>query len=184
MSVADLSEERTDIFEVDDEGTKNFLYKEKAKQSNLEYVKTHNERFLFEKENTYLEENIREEKTSETDKIVNQKSGKYLKLFKAVQKWKGNVTKIQDDGFKARLKDLTKGGTDEEAWFSFKEISEEERKALAVGKSFYLSLGYSEYLGQVEKVSRLHFQKITDWDLGLVEKVNEKVDEYLNLFDD
>lgn len=184
MNVTDLLEERTDFFEVDDEGTKNSPYEEKPEHPNIEYIESHRERFLFEKEETYLEENKRGGETSEPDKIANQKSASHLKLFKAIQKWKGNVTHIQDDGFKARLKDLTKGGTDEEAWFSFKEISEEERKTLRVGKAFYLNLGYSEYLGQVEKVSRLHFQKITDWDLGLVEKVNEKVDEYLNLFDD
>lgn len=109
------------------------------------------------------------------------KSYRSLALFESIQKWKGYVTEINKDSFEARLIDQTNSGTDEIAEFSIFDIPESERNSLKIGKTFYWSIGRKEYLGQIEKTSRIHFQKVIKWDIDLVNKVKTKVDEYLKI---
>lgn len=185
MTKIEPAEIRTDSFKEDVEETRS-SHKRELKRIDVsiqDYTKIVHERFLFEREETSLIEESNEINT-DLERDYNYFQGQNLRLFKAVQKWKGFITEIKDEGFSARLKDLTEGGTDEEAWFSFNEISDKEQNELKLGKAFYLSLGYSEYLGQVEKVMRLHFQKVTNWELGLIDEVNDKVKEYIDLLDD
>lgn len=124
------------------------------------------------------------ENKSSSEKDLFSKSGKSYKtlaIFESIQKWKGYVIKVEDESFKARLIDLTNGGSDEIAEFSIFDISENERESLDIGKIFYWNIGRKEYLGQLEKTSRIRFQKVIKWDLDIVNKVKSKVDEYLRV---
>ena len=64
-------------------------------------------------------------------------------IFISLQKWEGIVMDVMDDAFLARLIDLTQKGTDEEAEFSFDEISEEDKPLIRSGAIFYWNIGYS-----------------------------------------
>ncbi|WP_340105397.1 hypothetical protein [Rhodohalobacter sp. 8-1] len=135
-----------------------------------------------EKDTTIDDTQTHSENESTSEKDLFTKSGqsyKNLSVFESIQKWKGHVTKVKDESFEARLIDLTNGGADEFAEFSIFDISENERESLEIGKIFYWSIGRKEYLGQIEKSSRIRFQKVIKWDLSLVNKVNSKVAEYL-----
>lgn len=139
---------------------------------------------LEKNENTIADTQNLSQNESISENDLFSKSGKSYKnlaVFESIQKWKGFVTNIKDESFEARLSDLTNGGADEIAEFSIFDISENDRESLKIGKIFYWSIGRKEYLGQIEKTSRIRFQKVIKWDIDLVNKVKSKVDEYLKI---
>jgi hypothetical protein len=80
------------------------------------------------------------------------------------QKWIGHVTQISGDVFSARLKDLSSGGTDEEAEFDVSDIPQEDIPLLKLGAAFYWNVGKASYNGQYKTESFIRFQRLRDWD--------------------
>jgi hypothetical protein len=92
------------------------------------------------------------------------KAKPHQNIFISLQKWQGIVIDVMDDAFLARLIDLTQKGTDEEAEFSFDEISEEDKPLIRSGAIFYWNIGYhTSYSGQRTRTSLLRFRRLPAW---------------------
>lgn len=139
------------------------------------------ERFLFELQETYGKfdaETIQME--TSTSESINKKPRK-LRAFKALQKWRGYIEDFDDETFTARLKDLTNGGNDELFKYNYIDVPNIEKNDLQVGRVFYLSIGYSDYAGTIEKSLKLRFQKKIHWDESLIEDVADDVELFMSL---
>ncbi len=92
------------------------------------------------------------------------KAKPHQNIFISLQKWEGIVMDVMDDAFLARLIDLTQKGTDEEAEFSFDEISEEDKPLIRSGAIFYWNIGYhTSYSGQRTRTSLIRFRRLPAW---------------------
>lgn len=102
--------------------------------------------------------------------------------FYPLQEWEGYVTEIAEDGFTARLLDLTTGATyeEEEADFPLEEVSEGDATKMRVGSVFRWVIGYERSVaGTKRRVSQIVFrdlpaitktdlQSAEDWALGIM----------------
>jgi|SRR5271165_802468 len=79
-----------------------------------------------------------------------------------LQKWVGRVEEVQADRFSAALVDATNSRNPiEQVEFDMREVSESDRSLLAVGATFYWSIGYRHTPGgQVERISSLRFARL------------------------
>ncbi len=83
--------------------------------------------------------------------------------FVALQEWEGYVIAINDDGFEARLLDLTARAKreEEEATIPYSEISEEERTEMRLGNIFRWTIGYeSTPSGTRRRISQIVFRNL------------------------
>lgn len=80
--------------------------------------------------------------------------------FITINKWKGEVTVIEDDEFEAIITDLTEGGTKEEITFSFEDVSEDDRELIQEGAIFYWKIGYHVIRGMRMKGSIIKFRRM------------------------
>lgn len=99
-----------------------------------------------------------------------------------VQKWIGYVKCIQTESFIAELKDLTAGGTSEEAEFFFVQVSPEDMPLLVVGAVFYWHVGFYIQNGQAKNDGFIRFQRVINWTEDEYDKALKKADYwYSNL---
>lgn len=77
-----------------------------------------------------------------------------------VQSWQGVIIDLDDNGFTARLQDLTNGGTDEIGEFGIDDITPDDIKFVKRGGVFYWSVGLFMINGQREKKSTIRFQRL------------------------
>lgn len=137
--------------------------------------------FTFESGRTYSKIDIEKNRhITELSFYKESKSGSHRKAFKAIQKWKGTVIEIDQDSFEARLEDLTLGGNDELEKFYFNDITADERDQLEIGKTFYWTIGQTEYIDtkKIERTSRIVFQRTLSWDIELLDSVKIAVEKY------
>lgn len=93
--------------------------------------------------------------------------------YRPEKAWLGTVTEILDDGFEARLQDLS-GASDLVSEFSYEEISLEDRELVAVGAEFYWNLGYKDNLnGQRERYALLRFRRLPKFTARQIEASRE-----------
>lgn len=106
---------------------------------------------------------IREPETNIVSREI-FKAKSHQNIFISLQKWEGIVLDVMDHAFLARLIDLTQKGTDEEAEFSFDEISEEDKPLIRSGAIFYWNIGYhTSYSGQRTRTSLIRFRRLPAW---------------------
>lgn len=95
--------------------------------------------------------------------------------FIPLQKWEGTVVEVLDEGFFARLVDLTSAGVDEEAEFPLEEISTADRSLIAPGAVFYWNIGYFDSLsGQRTRASVIRFRRLPVWRAEELERAKQK----------
>lgn len=92
---------------------------------------------------------------------------------KKVQSWRGVVTEVHENYFKARLEDITNGGTDEMGEFDIIEVAPDDLEFLKKGGVFYWSVGLYMEHGQIERKSNIRFQRLILLD---EEEINKTVD--------
>jgi len=95
--------------------------------------------------------------------------------YTQTQKWLGTIIQIDNDGFLAKLEDLTNGGNYEVADFLFSEVSKDDKSLIALGNVFYWSVGYANDKGQVKKESIIRFQRLPKWTTIEMDEVFDKV---------
>jgi hypothetical protein len=84
--------------------------------------------------------------------------------FVSVQEWEGVVNAVLEDGFTARLVDLTGGGPDEESTFFLAEVSEGDRKLIEPGAIFRWSAGLLTMPGGGKfATSQVVFRRLPKW---------------------
>lgn len=98
---------------------------------------------------------------------------------RASQKWVGYITSINETSFIARLKDITNGGTDEEAELDFDEISPDDKPLLCLGAVFYWSIGKEMHNGQIKSESLIRFKRTP----LQVEEFDQAMDAAESLYD-
>ena len=87
-----------------------------------------------------------------------------ISYYSKNQKWIGNVTKLNDEGFSAQLKDITSGGTNEYGDFFYDEVTKEDKHLISLGSTFYMSIGLVSVNGTTRKESEIRFQRLADFD--------------------
>jgi hypothetical protein len=94
------------------------------------------------------------------------------------QLWEGTVTKLQSDGFEARLSDKTNpSNPDEQALFDFGyvEVSDDDQRLLRPGSVFYWTVGTERTpAGQVKNVSNVEFRYNPAWTRGAIESASTR----------
>ena len=91
----------------------------------------------------------------------------YLKsYFSPSQRWIGQVIKLYETGFTAKLEDINQHDTYEIGEFEKKEVSNEDIELLSLGAIFYWSIGYAVINGQVIKQSLIRFQRVSEWTIS------------------
>lgn len=79
------------------------------------------------------------------------------------QSWEGVVLDADEEGFNARLVDVS-GSPDLETRFEFAEISPDDLALVEEGAIFYWNLGYKDSpSGQRERYSMLRFRRLPGW---------------------
>jgi hypothetical protein len=101
--------------------------------------------------------------------------------FTLLQQWEGTILRVGAEELTATLSDHTDtNAAEEQADFSWDEISEDDRALVKPGAVFYCSLGYLKNLetGQISKASRVVFRRLPAWsrrDLKRVETLAESL---------
>lgn len=104
------------------------------------------------------------------------------KYYRQVQNWQGIVTHINEDSFKAKLYDLSAGGTNEVAEFDLEEVSPSDKSLLYIGSLFYWSVGRYMENGQSFSRSDIRFQRLITLDENDIENTKKSIEKkYSNL---
>jgi len=104
------------------------------------------------------------------------------KYYKRVQNWKGLVTEIHSNSFKAKLFDLSHGGTNEIGEFDLEEVSPSDLNLLQKGSIFYWSVGRYMENGQSVNRSDIRFQRLITLDEDDIEDIKQSIEKkYSNL---
>jgi hypothetical protein len=94
---------------------------------------------------------------------------------KTIQEWKGKIIEIFDSKFVAELEDLTLGGTKEIAEIDFENVDFDDKKLIELGSIFYWSIfQYTKETGQVEKISKIRFQRIANWSTDDIDEIEDR----------
>lgn len=91
--------------------------------------------------------------------------------FRQTQNWIGHITDIHDRSFTARLDEINNSGTYEVAEFEFDDVSDSDKKLIALGAIFYWSVGHAVRSGQVYKESFIRFQRLPPWNGSELDRV-------------
>ena len=84
--------------------------------------------------------------------------------FITLQSWEGIVFEVREEAFVAKLMDKTNGGYDQEAEFSFEEVSPYDHSLIKTGAIFYWDIGYSENKSKQRiRASIIKFRRRPAW---------------------
>lgn len=89
-----------------------------------------------------------------------------FRSFHPIQEWEGYVTDIFDQTFRARIVDLTAGGTveKEEVDLPIADLTNEQREILAPGRVFRWAIGYLRSMaGTKTRHSKIVFRQLPQW---------------------
>ncbi|MDO9426038.1 MAG: hypothetical protein Q7T93_04335 [Methylobacterium sp.] len=99
-----------------------------------------------------------------------------------LQEWEGYVVEISDDGFTARLVDITAGQIveGEVADFLISDLSEDDKASLRVGAIFRWVIGYQRSAGgNKRRVSQVVFRKMPAWTKRDISNAKERAAKLL-----
>lgn len=99
------------------------------------------------------------------------------------QSWEGTVIERKDGSFIARVTDRTNPShPDEIVTFGLDEISEEDQKLVAVGSSFYWTIGTEKSpAGQIKNVDMVSFRRLPHWKESSVREAEQEARNVLQL---
>lgn len=98
-----------------------------------------------------------------------------------VVRWKGNITKIEENEFWADLEDLDDKSSYEIGRFKVEDVPNEDKDLFALGSIFYLSIGHiTNAKGQVKKEKIFRFQRLSNWS---EEEYDKSVDRAQRLYE-
>lgn len=104
------------------------------------------------------------------------------RFSKKIQNWKGVVIQISENSFKAKLEDLSAGGTYEIGEFDYDDVSPDDTPLLLIGAIFYWSVGHYMENGQSVKRSDIRFQRLITLDENDIENVKSMIEsKYSNI---
>jgi hypothetical protein len=106
--------------------------------------------------------------------------------FIEIKKWEGKIISIDMDKeiFWAEVRDTAEPEVEEETYFSFDEVNENDRKLISEGAIIYWSIGYKRTAsGTREKVSILLFRRLPAWKIDQG-KIENEVDALSKLLSD
>lgn len=109
-------------------------------------------------------------------------SPRLVDRFVCLQRWEGYVLEVGSDAFLARLVDLTRGGTEEEAEILIEELDPSDHPLLEPGAVFYWSIGYLERPSGRQRSSVIRFRRLPAWTRGELLVARDRASEYRDLF--
>lgn len=113
------------------------------------------------------------------------KSSQARDQFRVIQKWKGEVTQINEDTFQARLIPLKGEGPEQNAELYFEDISDSDRPLVAKGAIFYWSIGYQvKASGQRMRSSVIRFRRLPAWTKRDLNRARKRATELKGLLDE
>jgi hypothetical protein len=122
--------------------------------------------------------------TTPTKPVVRLPVKPVQQRFRLLQKWEGEVVRVESDSFVAILRDKTNPNAfAEEVTIDLEEISDSDRELVEPGAIFYWSIGYEVKTdGQRTRASSIRFRRVPYWtsrDLTHAEKKASEVAELL-----
>jgi len=100
-------------------------------------------------------------------------------MFVSLEKWNGEITRIEDGRIFARISNM-KGGINEEADFPLSDVSEDDRSLVREGATFIFSIGRQMSPGgQITRCPRMYFRRIPIWTSDEVLKAHDKAEALL-----
>ncbi len=106
--------------------------------------------------------------------------------FIEIKKWEGKISEVDfnKEIFWAFIRDNKFPNIEEETYFSFDDIDENDQNLVEEGAIFYWSIGYKRTLsGGREKVSIILFRRLPAWNIEQ-KKVDDKIEKLKKLFTD
>jgi hypothetical protein len=89
----------------------------------------------------------------------------------------GIVLEVLDEGFLARLVDLTQKGVDEEAEFSLYDIAEDDKPLIKPGAIFYWDISHdTNDSDHRTRISHIHFRRLPEWSHQEIEEARREAD--------
>lgn len=128
-----------------------------------------------------IESGNKEESTKRPPIIFMPPQRTSREYFVSLKKWRGVVTELSDETFWAKLVDIQQDTPDEEAEIYRSELSEEDKKMLAIGAVFYWSIGYhtTEY-GQRKRESIIRFRRLPVWSRRELERIRNRAQKFMD----
>ncbi|WP_320041958.1 hypothetical protein [uncultured Desulfobacter sp.] len=115
-------------------------------------------------------------------RLVQQTVYRY-KTSTSSQKWRGYVTKKNDDYFTAIITDCSTNHPDEEVDLPLEIISPDDLHLVVEGALFDWHIGYEKNSGTTQKYSKILFRRMPRWTISDFEQANElknKFKEFLS----
>lgn len=110
--------------------------------------------------------------------LVIRKHFELKENYRLLQQWECVVLEVYEDCFISRLHDLTGKYPDEEAEFSFEEVSEIDMELLEPGAFFYWNIGYHESKsGQRTRSSIIRFRRLPAWTKKEIESSKKRAED-------
>ena len=106
--------------------------------------------------------------------------------FIALQEWEGTVTSVGNEGFTARVMDLThpEGHPDEEAEFPMSELSDDDISLVTPGAFFRWSVGITRLPGGGKRpTSQIVFRRLPKWTRRDIARSDAVAREIINSFE-
>jgi hypothetical protein len=108
-----------------------------------------------------------------------EESGQFVSL----QKWEGYVIEVSNNSFAARLVDLTNAGEEEEATFSLRRVSADDRLLVRPGAVFYWNIGeHTDTAGRQGTLSQLRFRRlpaVSDDDMTKARREGKELHDWI-----
>ncbi len=100
------------------------------------------------------------------------------------QLWEGTVIERQNGSFIARVNDRTNpSNPDEVVIFEFDELSQEDKKLVEPGASFYWTIGTERSpAGTIRNVEMVSFRRLPRWSSSSVREAEQEAREIAQLF--
>lgn len=151
--------------------SKNIFSEDKVKSAIRKVDDDLERRPIFSEKSPLLEK-------SQEAPVVIRKHFELKENYRLLQQWEGVVLEVYEDYFIARLHDLTGKYPDEEAEFSFEEISENDKELLEPGAFFYWNIGYHESKsGQRTRSSIIRFRRLPAWTKKEIESSKKRAED-------
>jgi hypothetical protein len=103
-----------------------------------------------------------------------------------LQQWEGTIVEVSDTDFVAVIRDKTDPSSpEEEATFSFDQVSPADRQLAVSGGVFYWSIAYEDTITRTRKtVSIIRFRRLPAWSRRDIDRVDREARRLRALFED
>lgn len=140
--------------------------------------------------NPSVETEIDQEQQNSTNSTFEKDCSNLVKLYfdsiyrqktaVSSQKWKGYVTKKNDEYFSAIITDLSNHSQDEYVEIPLKLISQDDLHLVEEGAYFDWHIGYEKLSGTTQKYSKILFRRMPRWTSSEFSKAKQLKTEFKN----